>query len=104
MSDESEQTGGTLVEQRSSTIIPARVGKRDWTPAILTGLIMGGFFYVLHYLLNQKVPVESRDIVLQMIETLKNVVIMCVGYYFGTTQGSEKKTDLLAKAGPVDPR
>ena len=102
MSDEPEQTGGTLVEQKSATLIPSRASKRDWTPAILTGLIMGGFFYVLHYLLNEKVPVESRDIVLQMIETLKNVVIMCVGYYFGTTQGSEKKTDLLAKAGPVD--
>lgn len=102
MADE-EQSGGAVIEQKSATIIPSGVVKRDWTPAILTSFIMGGFFYVLHYLLNEKVPMESRDIVLQMIETLKNVVIMCVGYYFGTTQGSEKKTDLLAKAGPVVP-
>lgn len=77
--------------------------KRDWVPSILTGLIMGGFFYVLHYLMQTKVPQESRDIILQMIETLKNVVIMCVGYYFGTTSSSEKKTDIIAKSGPVDP-
>ena len=102
MSDE-DSVGRTIVEQKSATIIPSGGGKRDWTPAILTGLIMGGFFYVLHYLMNEKVAPESREIVLQMIETLKNIVIMCVGYYFGTTQGSEKKADLLAKAGPVDP-
>ena len=90
-------------DENTVAVLTPRPTKRDWTPAVLTGVIMGGFFYVLHYLVTSKVPQESRDIVLQMIETLKNVVIMCVGYYFGTTAGSEKKTDLIARSSPIDP-
>lgn len=77
--------------------------RRDWAPLLLAGIVMFAFISVLEYLLRGEIHQSTRDIVLQMIETLKNITIMVVSYFVGTTAGSEKKTDLIAKAGSVDP-
>lgn len=103
MSDEQEEAGGTVTKQQTETVASNRAAKRDWTPVILAAVVLLGFFAVLRYLMSSEVPTSSRDIVLQMVETLKNIVIMCVSYFVGTTVGSAKKTELIAKGGPVDP-
>ena len=102
MSDE-PTTGSTVIEETREVVIPSRQKKTDWYPIALAAVVMIGFFSVLEYLLRGEVPQSSHDIVLQMIETLKNITIMVVSYFVGTTVGSEKKTDIIAKSGPVDP-
>jgi uncharacterized membrane protein len=79
----------------------AKLPKRDWAPLVLAGIILAVFFSVLEYLLRGEVPDSSRDIVLQMVETLKNVTIMVVSYFVGTTAQGARKTELLGKAEPV---
>jgi hypothetical protein len=102
MSDEQEP-GGTVTKQQTETVVSNRAPKRDWTPVILAAVVLIGFFVVLQYLMGSEVPASSRDIVLQMVETLKNIAIMCVSYFVGTTAQGAKKTELIAKGGPVDP-
>lgn len=70
--------------------------RRDWAPMILTTFITIEFFATLAYLIREQVPQESRETVLAMIETLKTVWIMAVSYYFGTTAGSARKTEVIA--------
>lgn len=82
---------------------PAQKRKHDWPPLVLTAVVMASFISVLEYLLRGEIHPSSRDIVLQMIETLKNITIMTVSYFVGTTAGSKRKTDLIAQANPVNP-
>lgn len=82
---------------------PKKKRVRDWAPLILAFVIMGCFISVLEYLIRGEIHPSTRDVVLQMVETLKNITIMVVSYFVGTTAASERKTELIAKANPVDP-
>lgn len=78
--------------------------KRRWdlAPILLSSLITLGYFAALVYVLTKPIPKESERIIDMMLGTLTSVWIMSVSYFFGTTASSAKKTELIAKAGPVD--
>lgn len=73
----------------------------DKTARNLAYAITTGFFGVLTYLLFGKVPNESRDILNMMLGSLGTAWIGVNAYYFGSTKGSQAKTELLAKADSV---
>lgn len=80
------------------------VKRRRWdvAPVVLAVIITAGYFAALVFVLTQPVPKDSERIIDMMLGTLMTVWIMAVGYFFGTTASSAKKTELLAKAGPVE--
>lgn len=78
--------------------------RRDFAPILLALVITGGYFYALNYLAGHSLPVESREAVLSMIDALKTVWILAMGYFYGTTAGSSQKTEIIAKSNPVDPQ
>lgn len=73
----------------------------DKTTRNLAYAITAGFFGILAYLLVGSVPDGSRDILNIMLGSLGTAWISVIAYYFGSTKGSQAKTDLLAKAQPV---
>lgn len=75
--------------------------KPIWVPMVLAAIVLGIFTAVLEYLLRGEIHASTRDIVLQMVETLKNITIMVVSYFVGTTAASERKTDIIAQSPPV---
>lgn len=75
--------------------------KPVWAPMILAAIVLAVFTAVLEYLLRGQIHASTRDIVLQMVETLKNITIMVVSYFVGTTAASERKTDIIAQSPPV---
>lgn len=81
----------------------ARKIRRDYAPVILATILTIGYFCVLTYVLTQPIPKDSERIVDMMIGSLLTQWIVAMGYFFNTTAGSAKKTELLAKSGPVDP-
>ena len=72
-----------------------------WAPVVLAAIILAVFTAVLEYLLRGEIHSSTRDIVLQMVETLKNITIMVVSYFVGTTAASERKTDIIAQSPAV---
>lgn len=72
-----------------------------WAPVVLAAIVLAVFTAVLEYLLRGEIHSSTRDIVLQMVETLKNITIMVVSYFVGTTAASERKTDIIAQSPPV---
>ncbi len=74
---------------------------KDSTPRNLAYLITLGFFGVLAFLLFAEVPMGSRDILNIMLGSLGTAWIGVVGYYYGSTSGSQVKTQLLAKADAI---
>lgn len=74
---------------------------KDKIPAILAVLITLGFFSVLGYMLLRTIPVSGHDAMLLMLGSLSSAWVSVVAYYFGSSAGSARKSELLALAPPV---
>ena len=69
----------------------------SWTPRILAAVFVVGWFVIQWYLLRHIIPTEMREIIMRTLGTLDMVLGLIVGYYFGSSHGSDKKNDLIAK-------
>lgn len=78
--------------------------RRRWdiAPILLAIVITGGFFAALGFALTQSIPKESERIVDMMIGSLMTQWGVAMAYFFGTTAGSSRKNEIIAKAGPVE--
>jgi len=66
-------------------------------PGILGGVITIGFFGVLAGILIHGMPEQGRDVILVMIGALGTSWTGVVSYYFGSSQGSKDKTEIIGK-------
>jgi hypothetical protein len=71
----------------------------SWTPRILAAVVVGGFLWCLYYVLSGKVAGLKDPSVSAMIGSLIGYASAkadtVVGYYFGSSAGSDRKTDIL---------
>lgn len=68
-----------------------------WTPRLLAGLIIVGWFVMQWYLVTHVIPAEMREIVLRGLGTLDLAVGLVLGYYFGSSSGSTEKSRTIDK-------
>lgn len=68
---------------------------RDWTPKVLAYGVTCGFFGLLFWLMRHEVPPSSKDILNVMLGSLGTAWISVVTYYFGSSAGSDRKTEIL---------
>ena len=74
---------------------------KDWTPRILAYGVTIGFFAVLVFMLLQPIPPTAHDALLLLLGALQTAWVGIVTYYFGSSAGSDRKTELMSKA-PTD--
>ena len=72
---------------------------RDRTPMLLAFGVTAGFFGVLGFMLVRDIPQGSRDVLNVMLGALGTAWIAVITYYFGSSAGSEHKTELLSRGG-----
>jgi hypothetical protein len=66
--------------------------------AFLVGLtVMGVFLIMVLALIYVPIPSENRDSLTLLIGIVSGGVGTIVGYYFGSSKGSQKKSDLIEK-------
>ena len=73
---------------------------RSIVPPALAAIISVGFFRILIMMMIGKVD-GNNPTILMMLGSLSTAWTGIVAYYFGSSAGSQAKTDLLSKAGPV---
>lgn len=77
--------------------------KSPW-PGILTLVIIGGYFGLLSVMVIHGIP-STKDpggeVLLTLIGVLAAAVPMVLGYWFGTTVGSQAKDRMLAESVPA---
>lgn len=57
--------------------------------------VMGIFFMLIQALIYRAIPEANKDMVNHAIGLVEGAVIMVVGFYYGSSKGSQKKDDAL---------
>lgn len=79
-----------------------QVAIRSKTPEILSFVVTFGFFGILAHLLTMES--KPSEPLLIMLGSLGTAWAAIVNFWFGSTAGSARKTDLLAQAQPIEPK
>lgn len=70
---------------------------QDLTPRLLAAVILTGFFATLYMIAFEPLPPAAEEPVLILLGALTAMVTQVGNYYFGSTAGSARKTELLGK-------
>ena len=73
---------------------------RNRTPEVLSFVITIGFLGVLFYMLTMEA--KPSDSLLIMLGSLGTAWAAVINYWFGSTAGSSRKTELIAHSPSVD--
>lgn len=74
---------------------------RSWVPPLLAGAVTIGFFAILGGMMFGRMSVADNTALTMMLGSLGTAWTGIIAYYFGSSAGSQAKTDLLSKAPPV---
>ncbi len=74
---------------------------RSWVPPLLAGAVTFGFFSILGGMMFGKVSAADNTALTMMLGSLGTAWTGIIAYYFGSSAGSQAKTDLLSKAPAI---
>lgn len=77
---------------------------KNAAPIMFGMIIVLGFFYVVHTLLTHEYPPANKDPLFSLLETLKNILIMAIGWFFGSSASTKAKDETIsaiATAAPI---
>lgn len=93
---------GDVQSARSMQIETTKAtGRRDINLYVLSWVITIGFFMCFIVLFFVPVPEANKQLFTYLFVTLQTGTILCWSFYYGTSQGQNRATELLAKAPPV---
>jgi hypothetical protein len=78
------------------------IAVRDWTPRLLAYGVTIGFFGVLAFMLTHVLEQSVKEPLLIMLGALQSAWVGVITYYFGSSSGSARKTELLSQAPTTD--
>jgi hypothetical protein len=73
-----------------------QVATRSWIPPLLAAAVTAGFFGILSMMLLGKVD-SNNPAILMMLGSLGTAWTGIIAYYFGSSAGSQAKTEMLGK-------
>jgi hypothetical protein len=87
------------VEDRKSAR-EMQAATRSWMPPILAGSVTIGFFGIMIMMFFQQID-SNNPAILMMLGSLGTAWTGIIAYYFGSSAGSQAKTEMLSKAQPI---
>ena len=74
------------------------IATQDWVPKVLAMVVTIGFFGIFILIARFPLMVTNHDLVNVILGSLGTAWVSIIGYYFGTSAGSARKTELLAQS------
>lgn len=75
-----------------------QVATRSWVPPLLAASVTLGFFAILGGMMFGKMSVADNTALTMMLGSLGTAWTGIIAYYFGSSAGSQAKTEMLGKA------
>lgn len=75
-----------------------QVAMKDWTPNVLAGIILVGFFVVQWFSFTHVMPTGQGDVIARTLGTLDMMTGAVVFYFFGSSRGSRAKDETISTA------
>lgn len=97
---ENTETLASLVVQDTNSARDMQTATKSLTPSILTYAITAGFFAVLGVMMFVSLPAAAHDALMLMLGSLGTAWVQAVHFWFGDTQASTRKTELIAQSQP----
>lgn len=91
---DAESLAATLETDRADAR-QRQIALKDKVPAVLAGGITIGFFGTLMLMFFHNVPDAGHDVLLVMIGALGTAWTQVVSYYYGSSAGSDRKSEIL---------
>lgn len=79
-----------------------QVAKPSPVPAILSSLVTVGYFGILVGIMKGWLRIDDSQALLLMLGSLTTAWGAVMAFWFGTTRDSARKTEIIAKSGPVE--
>jgi hypothetical protein len=93
---------GDVQNARAQTVALAQAKSAvAWAPPIVSIVVLATFGLVMWAALTRALPPGSETILNMLLGTLAAMATSVVGYWVGSSAGSERKTDLLYNSTPV---
>lgn len=74
----------------------------SWTPRIIAGVVVTGWFLVQWYLLEHVIPSEMREVIMRTLGTLDMALGMILGYYFGSSSSGREKDQTISTIAKME--
>lgn len=75
------------------------VSTGDWTPRVLAFGLLLLWFITQHHILTATVDPSMRELVQRVLSTIDAAFMLVLGYYFGSSASSARKTAAIEKLG-----
>lgn len=94
------ETLASLAVQDRTSARAMQVSTKSLTAPFLAVFVTLGFFGVLGVMMFVPLPKETHDALMLMLGSLGTAWVSVIAYYFGSSAGSDRKTELLAQSSP----
>lgn len=76
-------------------IIKVILAKTDWMKTIVGMAFVSIFIFSVVYILTRSIPDTNREIAHFMVGEVSGVALTISAYYFGSSKGSQEKTEII---------
>lgn len=90
------ETLAALTVQDRANARQMQMSTKSWTAPFLAIAVTVGFFSVLGLMMFMDLPKAAHDALMLMLGSLGTAWASIIAYYFGSSVGSDRKTELLA--------
>lgn len=87
----------SLSQQDRAGARAMQISTKSITAPLLAGFITLGFFSIMAVMMFYRLPLETHDAMMLMLGSLGTAWTGVVAYYFGSSAGSARKTELLSQ-------
>ena len=101
--NEEKERGFKYAELEFKDVASARdmqIATKSLVPSVVTFLIIAGFFGILGWMMADETIKDSPPLLI-MLGQLSAAFVAVINFWFGSTQGSHRKDEMLANSQPI---